>query len=98
MGEPNAHAQPAEVGEADPDALVLAWCGAGDRVPLERVARMRSWRGLRAVRERRMYCVPDEMLNTPAIPSLLEGLACVAHCVHPDLFAAPVGLRRIAAS
>ncbi len=97
VGIPGRHAQAVEAATADPDALILAWCGAGDRVPLRRVAQQRQWEQLRAVQERRMYCIPDEWMNTPAIPSLLEGLACVAHCVRPELFPAPVRLRRLEA-
>ncbi len=95
VGQSGAHSTPGEVAAANPDALILAWCGAGDRVPLRRVVEMRNWSGLPAVQQRRMYCVPDELLNTPALPSLREGLACVAHCVCPQTFSAPVRLRRL---
>jgi len=61
------------VAEADPDVMVLAWCGAGDRVPVERVIRMRGWQALKAARTGRVICIPDELLNTPA-PTLIEGL------------------------
>ncbi len=36
LGTPGAHTTPDEVAAADPDVLVFAWCGAGNRVPLER--------------------------------------------------------------
>ena len=93
IGHPGKHSAPEEIATADPDVLLLAWCGAGDRVPLERVVQQRNWQNLRAVRERRMFCIPDEFLNTPAIPSLLDGLACVAAALHPEIFPAPPGLR-----
>jgi iron complex transport system substrate-binding protein len=67
--------------------LLFAWCGAGKRVPLERVIAQRNWGGLRAVRDRRVHCIQDEYLNTPA-PTLLEGLACIATAVHPALHGA----------
>jgi iron complex transport system substrate-binding protein len=44
----------------------------------------RGWRSLRAVRNGRVHCIPDEFLNTPA-PSLLDGLACIAAAAHPQL-------------
>ncbi len=97
VGRAGSHTTAEEIAAADPEVMVLAWCGAGDRVPLERVVTQRGWEKLRAVRERRMYCVPDEFLNTPTIPSLLEGLACVAAAVRPEMFAAPERLRRLAA-
>lgn len=73
------------VAATDPDVLIFAWCGAGDRVPLARVTEQRSWQSLRAVANGRVYCVPDEFLNTPAHP-ILEGLACLAAAIHPDRF------------
>jgi iron complex transport system substrate-binding protein len=69
----------------DPDVLIFAWCGAGDRVPLARVIEQRGWKSLRAVTNGRVYCVPDEFLNTPAHP-ILEGLACLAAAIHPERF------------
>lgn len=85
VGTPGAHATPDEVAAADPDVLVFAWCGAGNRVPLRRVIAQRGWQHMRAVRERRVFCVPDQMLNTPA-PVLLDGLACLAAALHPELY------------
>jgi iron complex transport system substrate-binding protein len=84
LGEPGTHTTPEAVAAVDPDVLVFAWCGAGDRVPLEKVIAKRNWYHLRAVRERRVFCIPDEFLNTPG-PSLLEGLAGIAAAIHPDL-------------
>ncbi len=75
------------VAATDPDVLIFAWCGAGDRVPLARVVEQRGWQSLRAVKDGRVYCVPDEFLNTPAHP-ILEGLACLAAAIHPNLFPA----------
>jgi iron complex transport system substrate-binding protein len=75
------------VAATDPDILIFAWCGAGDRVPLARVIEQRGWRTLHAVKEHRVYCIPDEFLNTPAHP-LLEGLACLAAAIHPNSFPA----------
>jgi len=86
LGTPGTHTTPEAVAEADPDVLLFAWCGAGDRVPLDRVIAQRNWHGLRAVRTHRVHCIPDEYLNTPA-PTLLEGLACIAAAAHPQFFA-----------
>jgi len=85
LGEPGSHTTAEEIAGARPDVLLFAWCGAGDRVPLARVIEQRNWHHLAAVRQRRVYCIPDEFLNTPA-PNLLEGLACLAAIIHPDLF------------
>lgn len=86
LGTPGAHTTPEEVALADPDVILLAWCGAGNRVPLEKVIAQRNWHTLRAVQNRRIHVVPDEFFNTPA-PTLTQGLACIASALHPDLYA-----------
>jgi iron complex transport system substrate-binding protein len=85
LGTPGTHATAEEIAALDPDVLLFAWCGAGDRVPLARVVQQRNWQSLRAVRNGRVHCIPDEFLNTPA-PTLLEGLACIAAAAHPELY------------
>jgi iron complex transport system substrate-binding protein len=84
LGTPGAHTTAEEIAAAEPDVLLFAWCGAGNRVPLARVIVQRGWQQLRAVRERRVHCIQDEYLNTPG-PTLLQGLACIAAAVHPAL-------------
>ncbi|HXE09556.1 MAG TPA: ABC transporter substrate-binding protein [Acidobacteriaceae bacterium] len=85
LGTPGAHTTTEVVTAADPDVLLFAWCGTGDRVPLARVIEQRGWQTLRAVREGRAHVIPDEFLNTPA-PTLLEGLACIAAALHPAIY------------
>ena len=96
IGTPGAHTTAEAIAAADPDVLVFAWCGAGDRVPLRRVIEKRGWHDLRAVHERRVFCVPDEFLNTPA-HTLLEGLSCLAHAIHPTRFERPARLVQLEA-
>jgi iron complex transport system substrate-binding protein len=83
-GEPGKQTTAEQVATSDPDVLIFAWCGAGDRVPLKRVMEQRNWQNLRAVREGRVYCIPDEYLNTPSIPSLTEGLMHLAAAILPE--------------
>ena len=85
---------PESVLEDDPDIVVAAWCGAGDRVPLEKIVRERGWHEMSAVRAGRVYCVSDELLNTPA-PTLIFGLRALAAAIHPDYFPQPDGLKCI---
>jgi iron complex transport system substrate-binding protein len=92
LGKPGSVTDAATIAAQDPDVLVFAWCGAGDRVPLARVIEQRQWQSLRAVREGRVYCVPDEFLNTPA-PNLLQGLRALAGAIHPEIFGAAQGVR-----
>lgn len=94
IGEPGAVTTAEAVAAADPDVMVAAWCGAGDRVPLEKLAARPGWEGLRAVRQGRVYCIPDELLNTPA-PTLVEGLEALAAALYPDQFVTAGTLRRL---
>jgi iron complex transport system substrate-binding protein len=94
LGKPGSVTDADAVAAQDPDVLVFAWCGAGDRVPLNRVIEKRQWQSLRAVREGRVYCVPDEFLNTPA-PNLLQGLRALAGVIHPEIFGSAQGVRSL---
>ena len=94
IGTPGAQSTFQSVQEANPDVLVAAWCGAGDRVSLEKIVRDRAWEGMQAVQARRVYCIPDEWLNTPA-PTLLRGLHALAGALHPEKFPSVPRLRRI---
>ena len=85
VGSPGQQVSADFVRDVDPDVLVAAWCGAGDRVPLEKIVAQRGWQSMRAVREGRVYCIADEYLNTPA-PTLLGGLQALASILHPSLF------------
>jgi len=96
VGDPGKQTTAEAVASSDPDVLVFAWCGAGDRVPLRRVIEQRSWQQLRAVREGRVYCIPDEYLNTPSIPSLTEGIKHLSHAIHPEQFDRPARLISLA--
>jgi iron complex transport system substrate-binding protein len=92
VGTPGAKASFTEVQSTDPDILITAWCGAGDRVPLEKIIRDRGWGEMRAARQGRVYCINDEFLNTPA-PTLVYGLRALAGAIHPERFPHPPGLR-----
>jgi iron complex transport system substrate-binding protein len=94
VGTPGKQISPAEVAREDPEILIASWCGAGDRVPLEKIVAERNWQGTRAARESRVYCIRDEHLNTPA-PTLLFGLEALASAIHPELFSGTKGIRRI---
>jgi len=76
----------------DPDIVIAAWCGAGDRVPLEKIVRERGWTEMQAVKQGRVYCIRDEFLNTPG-PTLMRGLQALAASIHPEDFPQAAGLR-----
>jgi iron complex transport system substrate-binding protein len=74
--------------------ILAAWCGAGDRVPLEKIVEQREWQGVPAMKNRQVFCITDELLNTPA-STLIGGLNAIAWALHPDLFPKPPGIRQI---
>jgi iron complex transport system substrate-binding protein len=94
LGAPGRQISAGEVARLDPHILIAAWCGAGDRVPLEKIVEDRNWHGTRAARASRVFCIADEHLNTPA-PTLLRGLDALAFAIHPELFARTKGIRQI---
>lgn len=96
VGTPGAHTDAATIAGTNPDVILAAWCGAGDRVPLEKIVRERGWTEVSAVRDHRVYCINDELLNTPS-PTLIGGLHAIAWALHPREFPAAQGIRRIAA-
>ncbi len=81
FGEPGRHATEEEVAAANPDVIIAAWCGAGNRVPLEKLAARSGWNQTKAVRNGRVYCINDEFLNTPA-STLIDGLKALAAAIH----------------
>jgi iron complex transport system substrate-binding protein len=94
VGEPGKQILPEQVLALDPDVLIAAWCGAGDRVPLPKLIRERNWQNIKAARDGRVYCIRDEFLNTPA-PTLIQGLHALAAAIHPNLFPQTTGLLSI---
>src|SRR3954469_8294068 len=93
VGDPGKQTDAQTIGKQKPDIIIAAWCGAGDRVPLEKIVAQRGWESLAAAREGRVYCINDEYLNTPG-PTLLSGLHALEAAIGER--EAP-GLRRITA-
>jgi iron complex transport system substrate-binding protein len=94
LGTPGKQISAEEVAQLDPGVVIAAWCGAGDRVPLEKIVESRGWQQTSAVQSQRVYCIRDEFLNTPA-PTLLKGLDALAFAIHPEIFPPAEGIRRI---
>jgi len=94
LGTPGSRCEIHEIAAYDPEVLVASWCGAGDRVPLARIVRERSWQNTTAARTGQVYCISDELLNTPA-PTLIQGLRALAHAIHPAQFVPQRGLSAI---
>jgi iron complex transport system substrate-binding protein len=94
LGDAGKQCSAEEVARMDPEVIIAAWCGAGDRVPLAKIAQERGWSETTAVRTSQVYCISDELLNTPA-PTLVVGLRALAAAIHPANFGAQRGLRPI---
>ncbi len=93
LSEPGKQISPADVLSFDPGVFIAAWCGAGIRVPLEKIVAERGWSGMAAAQQGRVFCISDELLNTPA-PTLIDGLRALAAAIHPERFAAVPGLKQ----
>jgi iron complex transport system substrate-binding protein len=96
LGVPGAQCAAGEITRLDPEVIIAAWCGAGDRVPLEKIVAERLWRQTPAAQCGRVFCIRDEYLNTPA-PTLLHGLQALAWAIHPEIFPHTKGIRQITA-
>jgi iron complex transport system substrate-binding protein len=92
IGAPGAQTSAEKIAAENPDVIVAAWCGAGERVPLKKIVRERGWDRLSAVVHGRVFCIRDEFLNTPA-PTLVHGLRALAAAIHPEIFPQGSGLR-----
>jgi iron complex transport system substrate-binding protein len=94
IAAPGSQVSAEEIARLDPEVIIAAWCGAGDRVPVEKIIETRGWQHTTAARNSRVYCINDEFLNTPA-PTLIHGLNALAFAIHPELFSKPKGIRQI---
>jgi len=94
FGDPGKQTTEQEVALANPDVIIAAWCGAGDRVPLKKIVAQRDWQQTKAAQNGRVYCINDELLNTPA-STLIQGLHALASAIHPGQHAQAHGLRKI---
>jgi iron complex transport system substrate-binding protein len=96
VGTAGQQANTQDIQRFDPEVIVAAWCGAGDRVPIEKIISARGWQGTAAALSGRIFCIRDEFLNTPA-PTLLQGLRALAFAIHPESFPRTKGIRQITA-
>lgn len=73
-----------EVARANPEVIVLAWAATGAKSKPEQAFRNPAWKDVIAVRERRVFAIRDELLNTPG-PSLARGAEELLRLIHPEL-------------
>ncbi|MBA3913579.1 MAG: ABC transporter substrate-binding protein, partial [Acidobacteriales bacterium] len=92
VGSPAARLDAEAVAATNPEVIVAAWCGVGDRAPLQKIVTDRGWENLAAVQHQRVFAIRDDFLNTPA-PTLIYGLQALAAAIHPEKFSSAQGLR-----
>ncbi len=61
-----------QIARANPQVIVLAWAATGDRAKPAKCYSLERWRKVAAIRNRHVFVVRDELLNTPA-PILTRG-------------------------
>lgn len=70
-----------EVAQAKPDVIVLAWAATGDRAKPASALRNPAWQDVPAVKNRRVFVIRDELLNTPG-PPLIKGAWELLRVIH----------------
>jgi iron complex transport system substrate-binding protein len=71
----------AQVAEAKPEAIILAWAATGAKADPEQAYKVTAWKDVPAIQNRRVYVISDELLNTPA-PPLVEGARKLWNALH----------------
>lgn len=77
VGTPGARISEEDVAAANPDVVILAWAATGDRAKAERCYQVAAWKDVAAIKNRRVFVIKDELLNTPA-PILTVGAREIA--------------------
>jgi len=61
-----------QVASAHPDVIVLAWAATGDKAKPQQSYQVAAWKDVPAIRNKQVYVIRDELLNTPG-PPLVAG-------------------------
>lgn len=76
LGDHDVKSEPLEddaVAALDPDAIVISWCGVKtEKYRPEVIYRNPAFSNMRAVRERRVFCIPEAHLGRPST-RLIDG-------------------------
>lgn len=75
----------ARVAAAMPEVIVLAWTATGETADGAKAYQVPEWKDVPAIRNKRVYVIRDEWLNTPG-PPLVDGVKAlrkIVVAVHP---------------
>jgi iron complex transport system substrate-binding protein len=61
-----------QIAAANPEVIVLAWAATGAKADPRQAYKVAAWKDVTAIRNRQVYVISDELLNTPG-PPLVEG-------------------------
>jgi ABC-type Fe3+-hydroxamate transport system substrate-binding protein len=82
-----------QVADAQPEVIVLAWAATKNQSRILQAYKVTSWRNVPAIRNRQVYVLRDEWLNTPG-PPLIRGARALQKIflsqVRPDSSASQV--------
>jgi len=70
-----------DIAAARPEVIVLAWAATGNKGKPQRAYSVAAWKDVPALRQRRVFVVRDEWLNTPG-PPLLRGARELQRALH----------------
>lgn len=73
-----------DVARANPEIIVLAWTAVGGKSKSEQALNNPAWAGISAIRDRKIFAIHDELLNTPG-PPLMRGAEELLRVIHPEL-------------
>lgn len=77
-----------QVASARPDLILLAWTATGDRARPAKTLSHPLWQTVPAVRDRKVFVISDELLNTPG-PPLVAGARAISRILKRHCGASP---------
>ncbi|HET9400658.1 MAG TPA: ABC transporter substrate-binding protein [Candidatus Acidoferrales bacterium] len=81
VGQPGKRIDDEQVAAAEPQIIVLAWAATGDKSDPQQALESKAWQAVPAVRNKHVFAVRDELLNTPG-PPLVEGARTLLDLIH----------------
>jgi iron complex transport system substrate-binding protein len=72
-----------QVAEAEPEVIILAWAATGAKADPKQTYKVTAWKDVPAIRNRRVYVICDELLNTPG-PPLIEGARALHNVISQE--------------